>query len=261
MTSTEGREPSGLAVAESFAAARISLPFCHKGTFMENTWASGASELLRHADSHIGLDTAFDKRIAFVSIDNSVETSIRVFLSMPESKSGIKVTRRERDEAENSFPKNLALLFKYAGNRLPGIDEGDIEHYHRIRNTLYHDGTGLSVDQQYLDAYRSISGILLQNLFGVAIAPADSQQPTLERLILNWNAIERHIRRMMDDAGIDHGHTYKWNAAMRSGVLNSDQFQKLTELRMAPTSSFILIHLMPAKLLFGYHGRNNSSTI
>jgi hypothetical protein len=34
---------------------------------MESTWASGASELLRHADSHINLDTAFDKRIAVTS--------------------------------------------------------------------------------------------------------------------------------------------------------------------------------------------------
>ena len=200
---------------------------------MENTWASGACELLRHADSHIGLDTAFDKRIAFISIDNSVETSIRTFLSLPESKSGIKVTRREREDAENSFPKNLALLFKHAGTRLPGIDEGDIEHYHRIRNTLYHNGTGLSVDQQYLNAYRSIASILLQNLFGVAVSPADAEAPTLERLILNWNTIERFVRQKMDDAGIDHGHTYKWEAAQKAGILTADQLQRLTELRMA----------------------------
>ena len=43
---------------------------------MEKTWASGAIELLRHADSHIHLETAFDRRIAFISVDNSVETSI-----------------------------------------------------------------------------------------------------------------------------------------------------------------------------------------
>ena len=36
----------------------------------------------------------------------------------------------------------------------------DIEHYHRIRNTLYHNGTGLSVDEQYLLAYRQIAAII-----------------------------------------------------------------------------------------------------
>ena len=72
---------------------------------MEHTWASGAIELIRHADSHIHLETAFDRRIAFISIDNSVETSIRTFLSLPSVKSGVKVSRKDIDAVENSFPK------------------------------------------------------------------------------------------------------------------------------------------------------------
>ena len=78
---------------------------------MEETWASGSIELLRHADSHIQLDTAFDSRIAFISIDNSVETSIRTFLSLPEKISGVKFQRKEVEEAGNSFPKMVDLLF------------------------------------------------------------------------------------------------------------------------------------------------------
>ena len=59
--------------------------------------------------------------------------------------------------------KLLSLLFKYTPEKLVGIDEVDIEHYHRIRNKLYHDGTGLSVDDEYLIAYRGIAGVLLKN--------------------------------------------------------------------------------------------------
>ena len=131
---------------------------------MEKTWASGALELLRHADSHLLLDSAFDKRIAFISIDNCVEESVRKFLSMPESKSGVKVGRSDLEAASWSFPKLLDLLFRKAPDRLSGLDTGDIEHFHRIRNTLYHDGTGLSVDEQYLRAYRRIAEVLMQNL-------------------------------------------------------------------------------------------------
>ena len=50
---------------------------------MNKTWASGAIELLAHASGHIGLDTAFDKRIAFISIDNAVEITIRTYKGMP----------------------------------------------------------------------------------------------------------------------------------------------------------------------------------
>ena len=78
---------------------------------MDNTWASGALELLQHADSHINLKSAFDSRIAFISVDNSVEISIRVFQSLPEKISGKIFTRKERDDAGNSFSKMVELLF------------------------------------------------------------------------------------------------------------------------------------------------------
>ena len=198
---------------------------------METTWASGAIELLKHADSHIHLETAFDRRIAFISIDNSVETSIRTFLSLPKSKSGASVKRKDLEEAENSFPRLLALLWQNAGSRLTGVDEADIEHYHRIRNKLYHDGTGLSVDEQYLLAYRQIAVLMLKNLFGIAMGDP-RPAPTLERLIVLWNKIEEAFNQLLKKKGIDRGHTFFWEDAKRSGVLSSVDIRSLTELRM-----------------------------
>lgn len=197
---------------------------------MEETWASGSLELLRHADSHIQLDTAFDSRIAFISIDNSVETSIRTFLSLPEKISGVKFQRREVEEAGNSFPKMVDLLFSKARPKLTGLDDGDIEHYHRIRNQLYHNGTGLGVDRRYLDAYRQIAAVLLNNLFGVKTNPKSSET-TLENLILLFNEVETLIRKALDDSGIETGHTFKWEIAMREGILKIEDINQLTELR------------------------------
>ena len=199
---------------------------------MEKTWASGAIELLRHADSHVDLESAFDKRIAFVSIDNCVEICIRAFLALPEAKSRVKVPRGEVEAASSSFPKLVELLFLYVGSRLTGIDEHDIEHYHRIRNHLYHDGTGLSVDDQYLLAYRSIASLLLNNLFGVAYSRGADQAPRLDVLILNWNRIEQNIKRRLRDAGIDD-YTWKWEEVSQKKVMTLEQVQDLTELRMA----------------------------
>lgn len=197
---------------------------------MEETWASGSLELLRHADSHIQLDTAFDSRIAFISIDNSVETSIRTFLSLPKKISGVKFQRREVEEAGNSFPKMVDLLFSKARPKLTGLDDGDIEHYHRIRNQLYHNGTGLGVDRRYLDAYRQIAAVLLNNLFGVKTNPKSSET-TLENLIFLFNEVETLIRKALDDSGIETGHTFKWEIAMREGILKIEDINQLTELR------------------------------
>lgn len=198
---------------------------------MEETWASGSLELLKHADSHIQLDTAFDSRIAFISIDNSVETSIRTFLSLPVKISGINFQRKEVEEVGNSFPKMVDLLFSKARTKLAGLDDGDIEHYHRIRNQLYHNGTGLGVDRRYLDAYRQIAAVLLNNLFGVKVVPKGSEA-TLENLILQFNEVEILVRKAFEDSSVDSGHTFKWEMAMREGVLEMEDISQLTELRM-----------------------------
>ncbi|MGI2879307.1 hypothetical protein ACRTDO_00720 [Vibrio furnissii] len=198
---------------------------------MEETWASGSLELLKHADSHIQIDTAFDSRIAFISIDNSVETSIRTFLSLPVKISGINFQRKEVEEVGNSFPKMVDLLFSKARSKLAGLDDGDIEHYHRIRNQLYHNGTGLGVDRRYLDAYRQIAAVLLNNLFGVKAVPKGSEA-TLENLILQFNEVETLVRKAFEDSGVDTGYTFKWEMAMREGILEMEDIRQLTELRM-----------------------------
>ena len=198
---------------------------------MKATWASGAIELLKHADSHIGLNSAFDKRIAFVSIDNCVETIIRTYISLPKSKSGIKIKKQEIEDAGNSFPKLLSLLFQYTSGKLIGIEEFDIEHYHRIRNRLYHDGTGLSVDDEYLIAYRGIAEVMLKNLFNIDLELSSSASDSLGKLILNWNSIEHEIKDKLDQAGISG--TYKWEEAFALGLVKPNEIQLLTELRNA----------------------------
>ncbi|MGO9687877.1 MAG: Swt1 family HEPN domain-containing protein, partial [Syntrophobacteraceae bacterium] len=197
---------------------------------MKSTWASGAIELLRHADSHLNLNTAFDKRIAFISIDNSVETIIRSYLSLPKSKSGVKVDRKELDEAGNSFPRLLNLLEKYATAKLIGVDVADIEHYHRIRNTLYHEGTGLSVDDQYIMAYRGIAAVLLGNLFDVNAGLPTAEHSSLERLILNWNQIERIVRERVEPAGYSVSH--RWEDPFVAN-LSASEAELVSNLRSA----------------------------
>ena len=197
---------------------------------MEKTWASGAIELLQHAYSHMEGKTAFDKRMAFISIDNCVEVSIRSFLALPRLKSGISVSKSELDGVAGSFPRLLELVINRAPDKLAGLDSADIEHYHRIRNRLYHDGTGLSVDDEYLHAYRGIAEVLMQNLFGVTVPPAHLR-PSLESLIHTWNRIEKLVRTTLDEHGFTS--TFKWEEAFAADLLKPADVALLTDLRMA----------------------------
>jgi hypothetical protein len=110
------------------------------------------------------------------------------------------------------------------GSRLSGIDESDIEHYHRIRNTLYHNGSGLSVDVEYLLAYRQIGVLILRGLFGVNPLPP-KPAPTLEHLIVLWNRLEEQVKAKLEKSGIDRGYTYYCEAKRgQSTILDSKRY-------------------------------------
>jgi len=162
---------------------------------MIKTWASGAIELLDHAEGHMKLNTAFDKKMAFISIDNAVENAIKTFLKLPKKiLQHRKPTRKELQSIENSFPGALDLLEKYASDKLAGIDINDIEHFHRIRNVLYHAGTGLTAADSHLKLYYEIAKILVSNLFNLKIPKAKgTPNSRIEDILIKWNKLEKSI--------------------------------------------------------------------
>jgi len=204
------------------------------GKKMRNTWASGSLELLSHAEAHIGEESAFDKRIAFISIDNSVEIAIRTFLGLPARHFlGTKPSRKEVESVSNSFPGLIDLLVKYVANRLIGIEPMDIEFYHRLRNKLYHDGTGFAVDESHLSAYFTIAKLLLSKFFEIEYASTTHEKkPSPEDVLLIWNKIEKQLEELFYLANIDDRGTYKWEEALSEKVLTMDLINQLTELRI-----------------------------
>ncbi|MFC1934669.1 hypothetical protein ACFLXX_05955 [Chloroflexota bacterium] len=162
-------------------------------------WTSGPRELLDHAFSHLTGGKAFDFRIAMISIDNAVELAIKTYLSLPKRIRGLEGPPRKRlEEASSSFPALLDLLEEYAGSKLSGIELGDIEVYHRLRNTLYHDGNGVTVDPEYVDSYLQIAKILLNNLLGIRVEAEDTSLPSssLGDLVSKWAIVVQEVRKL-----------------------------------------------------------------
>ena len=164
----------------------------------EKPWTSGPRELLDHAKSHLQSKTAFDCRIAMISIDNAVELAIRTYLGLPRRVRGTDGPPRRELESAQGFPDLLDLLEKYGGDKLSGIELGDIEWYHRLRNTLYHDGNGVTVDPEKVDAYNQVAHLLFQNLFEAAVTPEAEPPATtlLGEFVLKWATLETRIRAL-----------------------------------------------------------------
>jgi hypothetical protein len=163
---------------------------------MDGPWSEGPKELLQHAVGHIAHDGDFDRRIAMISIDNAVELMIKTFLSLPRRKLGTKgPSRKELEEASNSFPELLDLLENYAGERLTGVSLDEIEWYHRIRNQLYHSGNGITVEVARVQTYLSLAKTLFQNLFETELSlSAESLiQNRLGVFLGKWGVFEKEL--------------------------------------------------------------------
>lgn len=147
----------------------------------DQPWASGISEILKHGLSLLDKDTDTNRRLAMISIDNAVELMIKTYLGLPKRIIGFKISRKELLEITAGFPSLLDGVEKYAIAKLSGVNLGEIEWYHRLRNELYHNGNGLTVEREKVVIYSELAKLLFKNLFAYEIIPELSSEETLGR--------------------------------------------------------------------------------
>jgi hypothetical protein len=145
----------------------------------QSPWASGPAEILKHGLGLLKKDSDTNRRLAMISIDNAVELMVKTYLGLPQRVTGLKISRSEYQEFAESFPKLLDALEKYAGEKLGSIDLGEIEWYHRLRNQLYHQGNGLTVERDKIEVYAELANVLFSNLFGFRLVEPDEDETVL----------------------------------------------------------------------------------
>lgn len=204
---------------------------------MPKPWISGPKELLDHATIHLQDGNPFDFRIAMISIDNAVELAIRTYLGLPRRSRGSDGPSRRELESAFGFPELLDLLEEHGEDRLSGIELGDIEWYHRLRNTLYHDGNGVTVDPEIVDAYHQIARLLFQNLFGTSIEkPAELPASTLlGEFIIKWATLEIRLKELAAKYLPKYDRGYRsiislYDGLIAKGIMPTKDRAKLEEL-------------------------------
>lgn len=133
-----------------------------------------------------------------LSIDNAVELMVKTFLGLPRRVTGLAISRSRYDEFSESFPKLLDALQEFASDRAGGIDLGEIEWYHRLRNQLYHEGNGLTVEREKVRVYAELAKVLFKNLFGYDIEVEDIEADLLGPFLHSWAALEQAIMKAWD---------------------------------------------------------------
>ena len=134
-----------------------------------------------------------------ISIDNAVELMVKTYIGLPKRISGHAISRRELQEIGESFPALLDALEKYAPDKLTGIDLGTIEWYHRLRNELYHQGNGLTVERGKVEIYVELANVLFENLFGQALVDHTNRNTELlGEFLAAWANVERGLRAIVE---------------------------------------------------------------
>ena len=155
-------------------------------------WASGSAEILKHGLELLKKDTDSNRRLAMISIDNAVELMIKTYLGLPKRVTGLNISRSEYQEFAENFTKLLDALEKYANTKLDGVDLGEIEWFHRLRNQLYHQGNGLTVERDKVEVYAELSNVLFKNLFGFRLVePESSDAALLGEFMQAWVNFEK----------------------------------------------------------------------
>src|SRR5712692_2625397 len=165
---------------------------------------------------------------------------MKTYLGLPKRVTGLAIARKEYQEIAESFPALLDGLEKYASDKLDGVDLGAIEWYHRLRNELYHQGNGLTVERDKVEIYAELANILFKNLFSYALVEDPARKTELFGEFMNaWAQIERGLRKVFEREversrepnkrpfGLIQG----LNLAYRTHLLNAHELKEIERLR------------------------------
>lgn len=203
----------------------------------QQPWASGPGEILQHGLSLLRKDSDKNRRLAMLGIDNAVELTIKTYLSLPRRVTGINLSRRDYLEISESFPRLLDALEQYVADKLDGIDLGEIEWYHRLRNELYHQGNGLTVDRDKVEVYAELAKILFRNLFGFDVGVGETEgHEVLGSFLAAWVRLEQlSLALLAKHADSGSTHSIQPFLAMRElghlGLIDQRTTLEIEELR------------------------------
>ena len=113
-----------------------------------------------------------------------------------------------------------------------------MEWYHRLRNELYHQGNGLTVERRKVEVYAELAKILFRNLYGRELIANDKRAGDPLAVFMNaWVELERRLHALAAARGVGPYPRALVDGIRRlqeSGILSESdvaEFQRLREMR------------------------------
>src|SRR5687768_8807840 len=135
----------------------------------QHPWQVGPTELIEFAVERMHKGSDFDRRLAFLILDVGVETLFKTYLTLPDSFTQFQTSRGDRHKAvDGNFHELLRGVQSANTKKASGINFAYIEHFHNLRNTLYHQGNQVTaVPMHQLEGYAKLAVSLLKEYLDV----------------------------------------------------------------------------------------------
>jgi hypothetical protein len=142
-------------------------------TKINHPWQAGPTELIEFALERMHKGSDFDRRLAFLILDVGVETLFKTFLTLPDSVMQSQIKRGERFEAsQGNFHELLHGIQNSNPKKAAHFNFAHVEHYHNLRNTLYHQGNQVTaVPMVQLKGYAELAVELLREYLDIDLSP------------------------------------------------------------------------------------------
>jgi hypothetical protein len=197
-------------------------------------WAAGPGELLQHGIDLLERDTEARRRIAMILIDNAVELILKTYLTLPKRVTSLSLSRKQQEEYCQNFPSLLDGIEQQAPEKLIGLNLGEFEWFHRLRNELYHQGNGLTVEKRIVEVYAELAEILFKSLFDCELrieVPENSRAPLIGEFFEEWIAIERKLAQSMPK-GERASSVKAAELLLKNGTISRADFETLRQVQV-----------------------------
>ena len=141
-----------------------------------------------------------------ISIDNSVELAIKTYLAL--NKRALGINWKKYNNSIQKFPPMLNLIHDFVTDKVSNEELDGIEMFHNLRNSLYHQGNGITVQHNIVNRYAIVAQDLISRLFNVDIDKkitgiiSDDNFSLYGEFLLKWRELEQELRTIYYKKGL-----------------------------------------------------------
>lgn len=194
----------------------------------QHPWQVGPTELIEFALAQMQKGSDFDRRLSFLILDVGVETLFKTYLTLPDSFTQFQTSRGDRHKAvDGNFHELIRGVQSANPKKASGINFAYIEHYHNLRNTLYHQGNQVTaVPIHQLEGYARLAVNALQTYLDVdlskalrpakklppAASPTSSLPTDQDKMLSKCTPEAAKVFQYVLEKAAQQGHTIYWGS-------------------------------------------------